>query len=96
MLAPVVPSSLTGINDKPYRSTENSKAKLGLQACRFEVSDKAEAYHHITQDKISTCGQSLTDVLQEFMCDVRDVYSRGGVAVAHQLESLGVLRRCAI
>ena len=72
-----------------------SKARF-VRPDGFEVSEKAEAYHHITQDKISSCGQSLTDVLQEFMCDVRDVYSQGGVAVAHQLESLGVLRRCAI
>jgi DNA polymerase III epsilon subunit-like protein len=52
----------------------------------FDVTPRATQFHKITHERAQAEGRPLTEVLQEFMCDVKGAYASGGRLVAHQIE----------
>ena len=67
----------------------------------FQVSTKATAFHHLTQELLEQEGLELKTVLDEFLTDVRYACQHGGRVVAHHLEfDAGVidceLNRCGL
>jgi DNA polymerase III epsilon subunit-like protein len=60
----------------------------------WAISEKATAYHGISQEEAIANGVALAHVLREFMRDVYDVCQRGGRLVSHHLEfDAGILLR---
>ena len=89
--------SIAGIDD-------NAKIILKSSLIRpedFQISDKANACHSITQENARQNGRPLAEVLEEFMRDISQAHSQGGRICAHQLEfDAGVidqeLHRCGM
>ena len=52
----------------------------------FHISNVASAMHDVTEEKATSLGASLQEVLIEFMRDVSETRSLGGRLVAHHLE----------
>ena len=72
-----------------------------IQPHGYEISDRACAFHGISQQHAMENGRTLTDALTEFMRDVSQAVSCGGRVCAHQLEfDAGViaeeLQRCGL
>ena len=67
----------------------------------FRISDKARAFHGISNEEANSNGMDLADVLKEFMDDVRSACARNGRVCAHNFEFDGgiileELARCGL
>ena len=73
------------IGDARGDAAVNTKAYL-VSPDGFEVAAKATSFHKLSHERVAREGRALTDVLCEFMLDVKAACACGGRVVAHQLE----------
>ena len=68
------------------RCAKTTLVKPGSVKPDYDITEKATRVHKITNARAMAEGQSLPDILQEFMQDVRTAYESGGRIAAHHLD----------